>query len=76
MFAVSTGSIGVDLQDIPNEPIRFIVRLNFVLIDWGNLILIRLIQRIEVVVKMRLLHGHGRHLLRIQIIRMFFFVCL
>ena len=26
MFAVSTGSIGVDLQDIPNDPIRFIVR--------------------------------------------------
>lgn len=25
MFAVSTGSIGVDLQDIPNDPIRFIV---------------------------------------------------
>ncbi|CAF1644495.1 unnamed protein product [Adineta ricciae] len=24
MFAVSTGSIGVDLQDIPNEPIRFV----------------------------------------------------
>jgi hypothetical protein len=27
MFAVSSGSIGVDLQDIPNEPIRFPVRL-------------------------------------------------
>jgi hypothetical protein len=27
MFAVSSGSIGVDLQQIPNEPIRFIVRL-------------------------------------------------
>lgn len=27
MFAVSTGSIGIDLQDIPNEPIRFVVRL-------------------------------------------------
>ncbi len=26
MFAVSSGSIGVDLQDIPNEPIRFVVR--------------------------------------------------
>ncbi len=26
MFAVSSGSIGVDLQDIPNEPIRFMVR--------------------------------------------------
>ena len=25
MFAVSSGSIGVDLQDIPNEPLRFIV---------------------------------------------------
>jgi len=25
MFAVSAGSIGVDLQDIPNEPIRFTV---------------------------------------------------
>lgn len=25
MFAVSSGSIGVDLQDIPNEPIRFVV---------------------------------------------------
>lgn len=24
MFAVSTGSIGIDLQDIPNEPIRFV----------------------------------------------------
>ncbi|CAF3515250.1 unnamed protein product [Adineta steineri] len=24
MFAVSSGSIGVDLQDIPNEPIRFV----------------------------------------------------
>ncbi len=23
MFAVSTGSIGVDLQDIANQPIRF-----------------------------------------------------
>jgi hypothetical protein len=29
MFAVSSGSIGVDLQDIPNEPIRFVVRLKF-----------------------------------------------
>jgi len=27
MFAVSSGSIGVDLQTIPNEPIRFTVRL-------------------------------------------------
>ncbi len=27
MFAVSSGSIGVDLQQIPNEPFRFIVRL-------------------------------------------------
>lgn len=27
MFAVSAGSIGVDLQDIPNEPIRFVVWL-------------------------------------------------
>ena len=44
MFAVSSGSIGVDLQDIPNEPIRFVVRLLFcldkylidLLIGWSN----------------------------------------
>jgi hypothetical protein len=27
MFAVSSGSIGATLKDIPNEPIRFVVRL-------------------------------------------------
>ena len=27
MFSVGSGSIGVDLQDVPNEPIRFIVRM-------------------------------------------------
>jgi hypothetical protein len=29
MFSVSAGSIGVDLQDIPNEPIRFTVEIGF-----------------------------------------------
>ena len=27
MFAVGTGSIGVHLQDVPNQPFRFLVSL-------------------------------------------------
>lgn len=76
MFAVSAGSIGVDLQDIPNEPIRFLVRLFYwfcCICSWKWII--RRIPPIEVVVKMLLLHGHGRHLLKILMIRMCFFVC-
>ena len=25
MFAVSSGSLGIDLQDIPNQPVTFLV---------------------------------------------------
>ncbi len=76
MFAVSSGSIGVDLQDIPNEPIRFLVRLIHLFLQSISLLnYYRLIRQIEVVVKMPSLHGHGKHLLRIQVIPMYFFVC-
>ena len=78
MVAVSIGSIGIDLQDIPNQPIIFTVRLYDIFIrncESDLFFLIRLIQNNNIVLKMLLLHGHGKHLLRIQIILTFFFVC-
>ena len=82
MFAVSSGSIGVDLQDIPNEPIRFVVRRKLLLSNdrWCSTLsalacTFRPIHRRRIGVKMPSLHGRGKHSLRILIIRTFYSVC-
>jgi hypothetical protein len=53
-----------------------VVKINLVFcLNWYREFLIRLIRRIEVVVRMLVLHGRGKHLLTIQVILTFFFVC-
>ena len=66
MVAVGVGSIAVDLQDVPNGPMRFMVnhfhRYELKEISFFN----RMIQRIRVVMMIQPLLGLGEHLSKIH----------
>ena len=69
-------SVTVELKQIPNQPITFMVNVEY-FEDWNICFCVyRLIHRKKFDMKMQSLHGHGEHSLnRMVVIHIFYFEC-